>query len=171
MGSIFRFSPRPNRAAEINWRPWGAESFAEAGTSDRPILLCLTAVWCFWCHRMDETTYSDPGVIAFINEHFTAIRVDADQYPHVQERYVTGGWPTNAFLTPTGEVLWSGTYIEPEQFAAVVGSLLSLFPQNAALRTYAEQRDVPLPPMTQPSGTQPAETRPTTSTATAPAAL
>jgi uncharacterized protein YyaL (SSP411 family) len=125
MGLTFRFSPRPNRAVEINWRSWGAASFAEAGASDRPILLCLTAVWCHWCHQMDETTYSDPDLIQFINEHFTAIRVDADQYPHVQERYITGGWPTNAFLTPTGEVLWSGTYIEPQQFAAVAEGVRS----------------------------------------------
>jgi uncharacterized protein len=125
MGSTFRFSPRPNRAGEIHWRTWGAESFAEAGTSDRPVLLCLTAVWCHWCHQMDETTYSDPDVIQFINEHFIAIRVDADQYPHVQERYITGGWPTNAFLTPTGEVLWSGTYIEAQQFAAVAEGVRS----------------------------------------------
>jgi hypothetical protein len=74
---------------------------------------------------MDETTYSDPALIALINDNFVAIRVDADKHPHVQDRYIAGGWPTNAFLTPTGEVLWSGTYVPPEQFDSVAQSVVS----------------------------------------------
>jgi len=36
--SEFRFSPRPNRAAEIAWMPWGADAFARATREDKPIL-------------------------------------------------------------------------------------------------------------------------------------
>src|SRR5215216_1823929 len=120
-----RFSPRPNRAREISWRVWGPGAFAEAAAADKPILLNLTAVWCHWCHLMDETTYSTPELIKIINENLIPIRVDADQHPHVQDRYIAGGWPTNAFLTPTGEVLWSGTYVPPEQFGQVSSGVLS----------------------------------------------
>ncbi|MGA2759838.1 MAG: DUF255 domain-containing protein, partial [Candidatus Cybelea sp.] len=56
--SEFRFSPRPNRAAEIGWMEWGADAFERAREEDRPILLSISAVWCHWCHVMDETTYS-----------------------------------------------------------------------------------------------------------------
>ncbi len=35
----FRFSPRPNRAGEIDWMGWGAGAFARAAAEDRPILL------------------------------------------------------------------------------------------------------------------------------------
>ena len=72
---------------------------------------------------MDETTYSDPAVIALVNESFIPIRVDADQFPHVHDRYIAGGWPTNAFLTPTGEVLWAGTYITGEELLGVAQSV------------------------------------------------
>ncbi|HSL71380.1 MAG TPA: DUF255 domain-containing protein [Longimicrobiales bacterium] len=132
MGQSFRFSPSPNRASEINWLSWGQEAFAEAGRSDKPILLCLTSVWCQWCSQMDATTYSDPVRIAFINQHFIPIRVDADRYPHVQEQYIATGWPTNAFLTPTGEVLWSGTYIPPDQFDAVAEGVRSAWADRRA---------------------------------------
>lgn len=128
----FRFSPRTNRAADIAWRQWGREAFDEAEAADKPILLCLTAVWCRWCQHMDETTYSDPDLIALINETFIPVRVDADQYPHVHDRYIAAGWPTNAFLTPTGEVLWSGAYIPPEQFSAVAGSVRSAWLERRA---------------------------------------
>lgn len=121
----FRFSSRPHKAHEIHWRTWSAEAFAEAVAADKPILLNLTAVWCHWCHLMDETTYSDPDLIQLINDKLIAIRVDADQHPHVQDRYIAGGWPTNAFLTPTGEVLWSGTYVLPDQFREVSAGVLN----------------------------------------------
>ncbi len=112
--SRFRFSPRPNRAHEIRWRQWGPKAFQEAQAQDKPILLSLSAVWCHWCHVMDETSYSDPAVISYINDHYVPVRVDNDQRPDVNARYNMGGWPTTAFLTPEGELLAGGTYVTPE---------------------------------------------------------
>jgi uncharacterized protein YyaL (SSP411 family) len=141
MSDNMRFSPRPNRASEIHWRGWGSEAFAEAVAANKPVLLSLTAVWCHWCHLMDETTYSDPTLIDLINDNLVAIRVDADELPHVQDRYIAGGWPTNAFLTPTGEVLWSGTYVPPEQFSSVAQSVLSAWGErHAELQLEIERR-------------------------------
>jgi len=111
----FHFSPRPNRAHEIQWRDWGEQAFREAKESGKPVLLSLSAVWCHWCHVMDETSYSDEGVIGFVNQHFIPVRVDNDQRPDVNARYNMGGWPTTAFLTPEGEILAGATYVPPDQ--------------------------------------------------------
>jgi len=111
----FHFSPRPNRAHEIQWREWGDEPFRESAATGKPVLLSLSAVWCHWCHVMDETSYSDEGVIAFINEHYIPVRVDNDQRPDINARYNMGGWPTTAFLTADGEVLAGATYVPPDQ--------------------------------------------------------
>ena len=113
--SGFHFSPRPNRAAEIGWREWGPEAFAAARAEDMPILLGISAVWCHWCHVMDETTYSDQGVIDLINRDYIPIRVDNDLRPDVNNRYNMGGWPTTAFLTPQGDILTGATYLPPDQ--------------------------------------------------------
>jgi hypothetical protein len=113
--SDFHFSPRPNRAGEIRWRDWDDESFAEARKQEKPILLAISAVWCHWCHVMDETTYSSPEVIDTINRSFIPIRVDNDRRPDVNARYNQGGWPTTAVLTPEGELLKGATYVPPEQ--------------------------------------------------------
>ena len=115
MGATFHFSPRPNRANEIKWREWGPDAFREAKDQDKPILLGISAVWCHWCHVMDETSYSDGEVIRLANERYVPVRVDNDQRPDVNRRYNMGGWPTTAFLTPEGEILHGGTYIPPEQ--------------------------------------------------------
>jgi uncharacterized protein YyaL (SSP411 family) len=118
--SRFRFSPRPNKASQIQWREWGDQAFEEAKRRDVPILLAISAVWCHWCHVMDETSYSAEDTIAFINEHFVAIRVDNDERPDVNRRYNMGGWPSTVFLTPDGEIVHGGTYIPPEELWNVV---------------------------------------------------
>ncbi len=100
---------------DIRWREWGEESFREAKETDRAVLLDLSAVWCHWCHVMDETSYSDDEVIQLINENFVPIRVDIDRRPDIRERYNFGGYPTTAFLNGEGEVITGGTYIPPDQ--------------------------------------------------------
>ena len=109
----FRFSPRANRAHDIAWRRWGDDAFAEAESSGKPILLSLSAVWCHWCHVMDETTYSNPDVIATINADYVPVRVDNDRRPDINRRYNMGGWPSTGFLTASGEVITGATYVPP----------------------------------------------------------
>src|SRR5262245_20738121 len=73
---MFRFSPRPNRAHLVKWRPWGAEAFQEAQQQDKPLALWLTAFWCGYCQRMDDATLSNDEVIALLNAFFVAIRIE-----------------------------------------------------------------------------------------------
>lgn len=113
----FHFSPRPNRAGEIRWRPWATDAFEQAKAEDKPILLAISAVWCHWCHVMDETTYSNRPVIDLINSEYVPVRVDNDVRPDINQRYNMGGWPTTAFLTPQGDVLTGATYLPPDQMA------------------------------------------------------
>src|SRR3989304_206260 len=126
----FHFSPRPNRAHEVHWREWGDEAFAEAKAQDKPVLLALSAVWCHWCHVMDETSYSDPGVISYVNQHFVPVRVDNDQRPDINARYNLGGWPTTAFLTADGELMTGGTYIPPEAMLEHLPKIVTQYKTN-----------------------------------------
>jgi uncharacterized protein len=116
-------TPNPNSSA-IQWRDWCPEAFREAADAGRPVLLNLTAFWCDWCRLMEETTYSDSELAGMVNDTLVPVRVDADRHPHVQDRYIAGGWPTTAFLTPTGEVLWAGTYMDADQFRTAADSVL-----------------------------------------------
>ena len=128
--AAFNFSPRPNRAHEIEWRPWSEAAFEEARALDRPILLSISAVWCHWCHVMDETTYSDQKVIELINGHYLPIRVDNDVRPDINQRYNMGGWPTTAFLTSSGDILTGGTYLPPDQMAGALARIAPYYHAN-----------------------------------------
>ena len=128
----FHFSPRPNRAAEINWRPWSAGAFEEARLTSRPILLSISAVWCHWCHVMDETTYSHAGIIDLINRDYVPVRVDNDVRPDINQRYNMGGWPSTAFLTSSGDILTGATYLPPDQMADALTKIAGYYRTNQA---------------------------------------
>ncbi len=150
---IFRFSPRPNRAHEIHWHEWGNEAFMRASSEQKPILLSISAVWCHWCHVMDETTYSQPDVIRRINEDFIAIRVDNDQRPDINLRYNMGGWPTTAILTAAGEIITGGTYVPADQMASLLDQVLQYWRENR--EQIGDQLAEPQTPTLNPDLTQP----------------
>jgi len=118
LASDFRFSPRTNKASLINWQQWGLAPFSEAKRLQRPVLLALSAMWCHWCHVMDETTYSDTDVIAYINENFIPVRVDADMRPDIDGLYNQGGWPSTLVLTPEGNIVLGSTYVLQEDMVS-----------------------------------------------------
>ncbi len=130
MAESFRYSPRPNQADRIHWRPWSRDAFAEAAQAGRPVLLHLSAVWCRACQEMDETTFSDDSVIELINTSVVPLRVDADRSPHIQDRYIAGGWPTNALLAPSGEVFWSDTFVDGPELRRVVRGVLEAWAER-----------------------------------------
>jgi len=115
---------------KVPWLLWSKKVFQKAKELDRPILLAISAVWCHWCHVMDETTYSDRDVVKLIEEKFVPIRVDRDQRPDIDKRYNMGGWPTTAFLTPEGEVLTGATYIPPQQMKPWLQRISRFYKEN-----------------------------------------
>ncbi|MEZ4574986.1 MAG: DUF255 domain-containing protein [Vampirovibrionales bacterium] len=46
----------------MHWQPFSNQAFAQARAEGKLVLLDLEAVWCHWCHVMDEQTYSRPEV-------------------------------------------------------------------------------------------------------------
>lgn len=123
----FRFSPRPNKASEIAWRPWSEGAFEEAARESKLVLLSISAAWCHWCHVMDETTYSDPEVISRLNREFIPVRVDSDRRPDVNRRYNQGGWPTTAFVAPSGRMVAGFTYAPADQLVPLLDRISSLY--------------------------------------------
>ena len=139
--SEFRFSPNPNQAHLVNWQPWSPAAFTKAQEEDKPVLLSISAVWCYWCHVMDDDTYSDPEVQDLLNEHFVTIRVDNDHRPDINARYNVGGWPTTAFLTGHGGLIGGATYLPPEQLISMIAEFAEAY-ENDRPTLYTQARDL-----------------------------
>jgi uncharacterized protein YyaL (SSP411 family) len=116
-------APQPEA---IHWVAWSPAVFEQARQEHRFVLLDLEAVWCHWCHVMDENTYSNPEVIALIKSKYIAVRVDQDSRPDLSNRYEDYGWPaTVVFNDHGGEIVKRQAYIPPLEMIAMLKAIIA----------------------------------------------
>jgi uncharacterized protein len=118
---IFASSPYLLQHAEnpVDWYPWGDEAFALAKKENKPVFLSIGYATCHWCHVMAHESFEDRDVAAVLNRLFVPIKVDREERPDIDDRYMTvsrlmtgsGGWPLNVFLTPEKVPFLTATYI------------------------------------------------------------
>jgi uncharacterized protein YyaL (SSP411 family) len=106
----------------VDWYPWGEEAFAKARAERKPILLSVGYSTCHWCHVMEEESFEDEEIAAYLNAHYVAIKVDREERPDVDRVYMNavqlmsdggGGWPMTVWLTPERRPFYAGTYYPP----------------------------------------------------------
>jgi uncharacterized protein YyaL (SSP411 family) len=113
------------QTARIDWEPWSDGVFERAARENRFVLLDLEAVWCHWCHVMDEVTYSDPKVIELIKSRYIAVRVDQDSRPDISRRYEDYGWPaTVVFNAEGGEIVKRRGYLAPPVMISMLQEII-----------------------------------------------
>ena len=116
---------RAGAADAIAWRPWSDAAFADAKREHKFVIMDLEAVWCHWCHVMDETTYRDPRVIALMGARYVAVRVDQDSRPDLANRYEDYGWPaTIVFAADGSEVVRRRGYLDPAEMASMLQAII-----------------------------------------------
>ena len=125
-------APHRDTEKRIAWLTWSPAAFDRAQREDKPILLSISAVWCYWCQVMEQTTYVDPAVADFIAANFVPVRVDNDHRPEVNARYNVGGWPTTALLTPHGGSIAGATYLPADQMLAMLSEVRRAYAEDKA---------------------------------------
>jgi hypothetical protein len=112
-------------ADAIAWQPWSDAAFATAKREHKFVIMDLEAVWCHWCHVMDETTYRDPKVISLMGARYVAVRVDQDSRPDLANRYEDYGWPaTIVFAADGSEIVRRRGYLTPAEMASMLQAII-----------------------------------------------
>ncbi|MGE0790304.1 MAG: thioredoxin domain-containing protein [Sandaracinaceae bacterium] len=102
----------------VDWYPFGPEALERARREHKPIFLSIGYSTCHWCHVMEEESFEDDEVAAYLNGNFIAIKVDREQRPDLDALYLRAvgemggstGWPLSVFLTPELVPFFGGTY-------------------------------------------------------------
>jgi uncharacterized protein YyaL (SSP411 family) len=115
----------PASQPSITWERWSDGIFDRAKREKKFVLLDLEAVWCHWCHVMDETTYRDQAVVKLMRERYIAVRVDQDSRPDLSNRYEDYGWPaTIVFAADGSEIVKRQGYLAPKQMASMLKAII-----------------------------------------------
>jgi len=93
---------RAAAAGDLAWQSWSDDLFTRAQRENKFVLLSLQSWWCPWCHTMNQETFTDPKVRAYMDAHYIAVRVDQDSRPDISQRYERWGWPATVLFGPDG---------------------------------------------------------------------
>ncbi|MEO6183526.1 MAG: DUF255 domain-containing protein, partial [Verrucomicrobiota bacterium] len=117
--------PAAENTNALRWEKWSDQIFTRAKKEKCFVLLDLEAVWCHWCHVMEEKTYSNPEVIRLLKSKYICVRVDQDARPDLSNRYEDYGWPaTVIFKSDGGEIVKRRGYIPPEQMITLLEAVI-----------------------------------------------
>ena len=102
----------------VNWFAFGDDAFSLAKALNRPILLSIGYATCHWCHVMEEESFEDEEIAAFLNQYYVCIKVDREERPDVDAIYMAatqaisghGGWPMTVWLKPDQRPFYAATY-------------------------------------------------------------
>lgn len=68
---------KPTVDDKIEWLTL-EQAFAKNQQAPRKILIDVYTDWCGWCKKMDKGTFADPNVVKYVNEHYYAVKLDAE---------------------------------------------------------------------------------------------
>lgn len=113
----------------VDWYPWGEEAFTKAKKENKLLFISIGYSTCHWCHVMERESFSRKDVAEVLNEVFVCIKVDREEHPTVDARYMefavnvngNGGWPLNIIALPDGKPVFAFTYLPRETRRGVIG--------------------------------------------------
>ncbi len=62
----------------INWLTV-QEAYAATQKKPKKLVVDVYTDWCGWCKVMDRETFSKPAIIDYVNEHYYAVKLNAEQ--------------------------------------------------------------------------------------------
>ncbi len=103
-----------------------SDAQAEAKQTKTLVLVDFFTTWCGPCKRLDQATWPDADVRAWIKGHAVAIRVDAEKDEKLASRYHVESYPTILLVradgTEAGRIVG---FRKPAEFVAEANDLLA----------------------------------------------
>ena len=126
LGILLRgYATAETQLATLHWQSWSDAAFTQARKEHKFVLLDLEAVWCHWCHVMDDVTYRDPVVIRLLQQRYVLVKVDQDARPDISNRYEDYGWPaTVVFAADGSEIVKRQGYIPPPSMSSMLQAII-----------------------------------------------
>jgi thioredoxin-related protein len=110
---------------EIQWHTYN-DGMARGKFENKRVFVHFWAEWCAACKTMEKNTFSDPDVIAALNEDFIAVKVNADREVATASMYRVRALPDNWFIAADGEIIGNRPgYIPPDQLKNILKIILS----------------------------------------------
>ncbi|UOY05334.1 DUF255 domain-containing protein [Muricauda sp. SCSIO 64092] len=76
---LFFFLGFRSHAQNVQWMTWQeAVTLAQTEALPKKTFVDVYTDWCGWCKKMDKDTFQNPEVVAYMQEHFYMVKLDAE---------------------------------------------------------------------------------------------
>jgi thioredoxin-related protein len=118
----------PGLAQEVEWRTDYAAARKEASEKNLPLIIDFSTENCFYCKRLDATTFREPAISSVMNERFIPLKIDGGRESLLAERLAIQVYPTLLFASPDGRILDRPLmgYVEPAMLLEKLQTILRL---------------------------------------------
>lgn len=128
------------QAPEVNWRHDYDAARKEAKSKGLPMVLDFGTKNCFFCQKMDATTFHEPRVVNLMNQQFIPLKIDAQEEAvlEIVRKLGINAYPTFVLASSDGNILdkFEG-FKEPAVFHETLQrTLASLTPPEWMNRDY-----------------------------------
>ena len=124
---LLSFSAGIGRAdsGDIRWYSF-KEGMAQQEKLRKKAFLHFWAKWCPSCRKMNEVTFTDRSVIAYLNKHFISIKINSEENKTLASEFGVRGIPDNWFIAENNQPISDlPGYIPPKMFLAVLKFILT----------------------------------------------
>jgi len=88
-----------------------------AAKANKLVLVDFTATWCGWCKKMETDVFNKADFRSYVKTRYQLVRLDADKYKAIVNKYQVTGFPTVLVLSPKGaEVQRIVGYLKLKEF-------------------------------------------------------
>ena len=94
------------------------QALAQSRAQDKLLLVDVSASWCPPCQKMEQTTWREPKVAAWLGAHAIAVQVDADRDAAVAQQLGIENLPTLIVFQDGHELDRSVGYLDADKLLA-----------------------------------------------------
>lgn len=123
-GVYYRAAQRPAPPPSIEWRTNLGIALAEAGRTNKKVLVDFTADWCPPCIVMKHDVWPDPAVGRAVAASYVPLLIDVDRDGDVADLYNVRGIPTVLVLDKEGRVVREASFLAARSASAMIAFLM-----------------------------------------------
>ncbi|MEZ4886932.1 MAG: thioredoxin family protein [Chitinophagales bacterium] len=83
------------------------EALAKAKRENKPIFIDFYTTWCGPCKMMEQSVFTDSGIISLYNQNFVNLKIDAEKGEGIElaQKFRVAGFPYLVYLDSDGNMV------------------------------------------------------------------